>query len=162
MIILPLAYDSIPNNIPAFLDFFGNTLVSMEKSYISIFRLPLMGLLLSLICIIMYSFKLTGENEKINKMVWSVVALIGALKMGITSLEILFYENAEITKIFRLLILILVLAGVGILIYGLVKMYRNKIQYSEYGVGIKSNRIKIIVILCLYIAVVLMPVVLKT
>jgi len=42
MIILPIFYEAIPNNIPAFIDFFGNTLVSMEKSYISILRLPIM------------------------------------------------------------------------------------------------------------------------
>ena len=54
MVILPLFYKNIPNSIPAFVDLWGNTVVSMEKSYISIFRLPVMGILLSIICIIMY------------------------------------------------------------------------------------------------------------
>jgi uncharacterized membrane protein len=95
MVILPIFYEVIPENIPAFIDFFGNTVVSMEKSYISILRLPVMGLLLSIICIVMYKIQLTGENKKLNKIIWSIVAFIGSLKMGITSLEILFYKNTE-------------------------------------------------------------------
>ena len=164
MIILPLFYETIPNNIPAFVDFWGNTIVSIEKSYITIFRLPFMGLILSIICIIMYSIKLSGENNKFNKIIWSVVAFIGALKMGITSLEILFYENMETIKIFRIVVMVLVVIGILVLIYGLLKMYKNKIPFNEYKDGIKNYRIKFIGIfgaLCVYIIIALMPMYIK-
>jgi hypothetical protein len=161
MVILPLAYDIIPNNIPAFVDFWGNIVVSMEKSYITIFRLPLMGLLLSIICIIMYSIRLTGENNKFNKMIWSVVAFIGGLKMGITSLEIIFYENMETIKIFRIFNMAFVIIGIVVLIYGVLKMYKNKIPIIEYKNGIGNNKIKIIGIICVYIIMVFMPIYIK-
>jgi hypothetical protein len=161
IIILPIFYDIIPNNVPAFVDFFGNIIISMEKSYISILRLPIMGLLLSIICIIMYQINLTGENGKFNKILWSVVAIIGALKMGITSMEILFYENMEIINIFRIIIMVLVIIGIAVLVYGLLKIYKNKIPINEYKNGIKSNSIKIIGILCVYIIIVFMPMYIK-
>jgi len=161
MVILPIFYGLIPDNVPAFVDFFGNTIISMEKSYISILRLPIMGLLLSIICIIMYKINLSGENGKFNKIIWSIVAFIGSLKMGITSMEILFYENIEIINIFRIIIMVLVIIGIMVLVYGLIKMYKNKIPMEEYKIGIKSNSIKIIGILCVYIIIVLMPIYIK-
>jgi hypothetical protein len=157
MVVLPLVYDIIPNSVPAFVDFWGNAIISMEKSYIAILRLPFMGILLSILCLIMYSLKIYGENGKLNKIVWSMVALIGALKMGIQSMEILFYENLETIYILRIIIFILILIGIIILVYSVLRMNKNKIQYSEYKIGIKNNRIKIIGIICVYIITVLIP-----
>jgi hypothetical protein len=164
MVILPLFYNAIPNNVPTFVDFLGNTVVSMEKSYISILRLPFMGLLLSIICMIMYSIKISGENGKFNKIIWSVVAFICALKMGITSIEILFYENMGTIKLFRIIVMILVVIGITILIYGVLKMYKNRIPFNEYKDGIKNNKLKFIGIigtLGLYIIIVFMPMYIK-
>ena len=158
MIILPFVYEIIPDKIPAFVDFWGNTIVSMDKSYFSIFRLPLMGLLLSILCIIMYSLKIPGENNKYNKIVWSIVAFISAIKMGLTSIEVIYYENTDIVNIFRIIVMILVIIGIMFLVFGLIKMYKNKITLIDYKNGITGNKIKIIGIICLYIAVVLMPV----
>jgi len=157
MVILPIFYGIIPDNVPAFVDFFGNTIVSMEKSYISILRLPIMGLLLSIICIIMYKINLSGENGKINKIIWSIVAFIVALKMGITSMEILFFENKKIMIIFNLMNILLILNGIMFLIYGLIKIYKNKISKNEYKYGVKKSSIKIVGTLCVYIVMVFMP-----
>jgi hypothetical protein len=161
MVILPLFYENIPNNIPAFVDFLGNPIVLMEKSYISIFRLPFMGILLSIICIIMYSINLPNEYKRPNKVIWSVIASIGSLKMGITSLEILFYKDLEIIKYFRISVLILVIIGIIILVYGLIKIYKNNMPFSEYKNGINKNKIKITGIIIVYIIIVLMPLYLK-
>jgi hypothetical protein len=161
MVILPLFYEIIPNNIPAFIDFLGNPIVSMGKSYISIFRLPFMGILLSIICIIMYAINLPNEYKRANKVIWSVIAFVGSLKMGITSLEILFYKNLEIIKYFRMSVLILVIIGILILVYGLTKIYKNNIPFNEYKNGINKNKIKIVGIIIIYIIVVLMPFYLK-
>jgi hypothetical protein len=157
MVILSLVYDIIPNSVPAFVDIWGNSVISMEKSYIAILRLPFMGLLLSLLCLIMYSLKIYGKNDKFNKIIWSIVALICALKMGIQSMEILFYENIETINIFRTILFILIIIGIIILVYSVLKMNKNKIPYSEYKIEIKNNRIKIIGIICVYIIIVLMP-----
>jgi len=109
----------------------------------------------------MYKINLSGKNGKFNKIIWSIVAFIGSLKMGITSMEILFYENIEIVNIFRIIIMVLVIIGIAVLIYGLIKMYKNKIPIDEYKIGIKNNNIKIIGILCVYIIIVLMPMYIK-
>ncbi|MDR2485026.1 MAG: hypothetical protein LBD55_06495 [Treponema sp.] len=161
MVILPLFYKKIPDNIPAFVDLSGNTVVSMEKSYISIIRLPFMGILLSVVCIIMYSMPLNNENKKFNKIIWPVISFIVSLKMGITSLEIIFYENMEIIKYFRISVLILVIIGITILVYGLIKMYKNKIPFMEYKNRIHKNKIIITGIIIAYIITALMPVYLK-
>jgi hypothetical protein len=158
IIILSIFYKNIPQNIPAFVDLWGNTIVSMEKSYISILRLPVMGILLSIICIIMYLINLPNEKRKINKKIWSIIAFIGSLKMGLTSLEILFYENMDIINYFRIFIFILVISGIIILLYGLLKLYRKKIIFLEYKNGINKNKIIIILLLILYILIVIMPV----
>ena len=158
MVILPLVYKKIPNRIPAFVDLWGNTVASMEKSYLSIFRLPVMGILLSIICIVMYKIKFINENKKLNKMIWQVIAFIGSLKMGITSLEIIFYEKLETIKYFRITVFVLVITGIIILIYGLIKMYKNKITFMEYKNGINKNKILITGIMFMYIIIALMPI----
>ena len=157
MVILPLLYESIPNSIPAFVDVFGNPVVMMEKTYVSIFRLPLMGLLITILCIVMFLIRLSDEDVKKNKMMWAIVSCIGALKMGITSMEVLFYENIEAVRYFRVGVLILVIIGIIILIYGTIKMYRKGLPYKEYISGMAKDKIKIIGVLCAYIIVALMP-----
>ena len=157
MIILPIFYENIPDLIPAFVDFLGNPVVYMEKTYITIFRLPIMGILLSIICIIMYSINLSNETKKLNKIIWSIIAFIGSLKMGITSLEILFYENIDIINYFRMSVLILVVIGILILIYGLIKLYKHKIPFLEYKNLLNKRKLIIIGSLVVYIIIASMP-----
>ena len=161
MVILPLFYNKIPDTIPAFVDLWGNTVISMEKSYISIIRVPFMGILLSVVCIIMYSMPLNNEDNQFNKIIWSVIAFMVSLKMGITSLEIIYYENMEIIKYFRISVLILVIIGITIMVYGLITMYKNKIPFMAYKNRIHKNKIIITGIIIVYITTALMPVYLK-
>jgi hypothetical protein len=84
--------------------------------------------------------------------------------MGITSMEILFYENMETIKLFRIIVMVLVVIGIMALIYGVLKIYKNKIPFNEYKDGIKNNRLKLIEIigtLGLYIIIVFMPMYIK-
>lgn len=159
IIVLPMVYNSIPDTIPAFVDFTGRAMVSIEKTYFTIFRLPLMGIILSIVCLIMYSAKLSGIKQKYNKILWSIVAIIGALKMGLTSIEVCFSKNIELVKYFR--ITVFILSGIGILalLYGIIKIYKNKIKMAEYSNGI--NKIKGIIIgilLLAYILITIIPV----
>jgi uncharacterized membrane protein YidH (DUF202 family) len=81
--------------------------------------------------------------------------------MGITSLEIIFYEKMETIKYFRITVFVLVIIGIIILIYGLIKMYRNKITFTEYKNRINENKILIIGIIFAYIIIALMPMYIK-
>jgi len=157
MLVLLLSYENIPNYIPAFVNLFGNTVVLMEKSLVSIFRLPLMGLILTIISVLMYSIKLPGENGKLNKMVWLAVAFIGSLKTGLTSMGVLFYGNVETANTFRIVILIFVAIGVAVLACGLVKMHRDKIPLAKYKNSANRHKVKIIGLMCAYVLVALMP-----
>ncbi|MDR2480755.1 MAG: hypothetical protein LBD07_00475 [Spirochaetaceae bacterium] len=157
IVVLPLFYTNIPNSIPAFVDLRGSTIVAMEKSYISIFRLPVMGVLLSFICLMMFKADLENEQKKLNKIIWPVIAFIGALKMGITSLEILFYAEMNIITYFRTAVFVLSVIGVVVLLYALVRMYKNKITFTEYKNEIIKNKAMIIALVSLYIITALAP-----
>jgi hypothetical protein len=154
-----MLYNNLPNNIPAFVDFMGNTMISVETTKLTIFRLPFMGLIVSMICLIMYTVKLSDIKQKYNKIIWSIVALVGALKMGVTSIEICFYQNIEIIKIFR--IIVFVLSGIGIftLLYGIFKIYKNKVSLDEYKNELNKTKIIIIgMLLLVYILITIIPV----
>lgn len=131
-ILLPILYDSIPQQVPAFVDIKGNPTLMMNKSIFSVFRLPLMGIMTQIACYTMYSVKLECEKEN-NQLLWISVSFLAALKMSFTSMEVLIYNNSEMLNVFRIIVLIVVcIAVVGIVFYGysLYKKY-NK-QFIKY------------------------------
>jgi uncharacterized membrane protein YidH (DUF202 family) len=84
--------------------------------------------------------------------------------MGITSMEILFYENMETIRLFRIIVMVFVVIGIMVLIYGVLKMYKNKILFNEYKDRIKNNKLKFIGIigaLGLYIIITFIPIYIK-
>jgi hypothetical protein len=152
-------YNNIPNNIPAYVDFVGNTMIVVEKTNITILRLPLMGMIFSMICLIMYTLKLSDIKQKYNKIIWSIIALIGSLKMGVTSIEVYFYENIEFIKIFRIIVFVLSGIGILILLYSIFKIHKNKVKMVEYKNGLNKTKMIIIGILLLsYIIITIIPV----
>jgi NADH:ubiquinone oxidoreductase subunit 6 (subunit J) len=107
----------------------------------------------------MYSIKLPKEKQKYNRIIWSIVALIGSLKTGITSAEIYFYENIEFVKIFRIVVFVLSSVGIIILLYGVLKTYKSKVKMVDYKDGI--NKVKVIIIgilFIVYIVITVLPV----
>ena len=131
-VLLPIFYDSIPQQIPAFVDIKGNPTLMMNKSIFSVFRLPLMGIMTQIACFTMYSVKLEYEKEK-NKLLWLSISFLAALKMSFTSMEVQIYGNSEMLNVFRAIVLIVVcIAVIGIVFYGysLYKKY-NK-QFIQY------------------------------
>jgi hypothetical protein len=157
IVILPVFYQRIPDIIPAFVDLLGSPVVSIEKSYLAILRLPAMGVQLSIICLIMYKTKFDGEHKRLNQIIWRAAACIAALKMGITSMEIMFYEKLEIIKYFRIAVFILTIIGIIVLISGLIKMYKTKAAFTEYKKVLTINKILIVCVLGLYVIIALMP-----
>jgi uncharacterized membrane protein len=159
IIVLPMVYSNIPDTVPAFVDFTGRAVISIKKTYVTIFRLPLMGIIFSIVCLIMYSVKLSGVKQKYNRIVWSIAAFIGALKMGLTSIEICFSENIELVKYFRITVFILSGIGIFALVYGITKIYKNEIKMAEYRNGVhKTKGIIIGILLLAYILVTIIPV----
>ncbi|MCZ2129091.1 MAG: DUF1648 domain-containing protein, partial [Bacteroidia bacterium] len=86
-VLLPIFYESIPQQIPAFVDIKGNPTLMMNKSIFSVFRLPLMGIMTQIACFTMYLVKIEYEKEK-NKLLWLSISFLAALKMSFTSLEV--------------------------------------------------------------------------
>lgn len=131
-VLLPIFYESIPQQIPAFVDIKGNPTLTMNKSIFSVFRLPLMGIMTQIACFTMYLVKIEYEKEK-NKLLWLSISFLAALKMSFTSMEVLIYGNSEMLNVFRTIVLIVVcIAVIGIVFYGysLYKKY-NK-QFIQY------------------------------
>lgn len=131
-VLLPILYDYIPQQVPAFVDINGNPTVMINKNAFIIFRLPLMGAMTQIICFTMFSLKLDYERDK-NELLWLFLSIMVGLKMSLTSMEVLIYDNTEWLNIFRTIILMTVcIALVGIVFYGyiLYKKYNKKfIQY---------------------------------
>jgi uncharacterized membrane protein len=68
IIVVPMLYTNIPNTISVYVDFMGKVMISVEKTNITIFRLPFMGIIFSTVCLIMYTVKLPALKQKYNKL----------------------------------------------------------------------------------------------
>jgi len=158
-IILPVFFNNIPPNIPAFVDVFGNPTQIMATSYLSIFRLPLMGIVLQVICLLMFMLKLGDQEIKSNRLTWSIISIIISLKMSLTSLEVFIYNNSFLLQIFRIVILILVVSGIIVLIMSILKLCKNyKNYFKDYFTKILNWKLAVIITsICCYIILVLMP-----
>lgn len=82
IIVVPMLYTNIPNTISAYVDFMGKVMISVEKTKLQFFVCLFMGIIFSTVCLIMYTVKLPALKQKYNKIIWSILALIGALKMA--------------------------------------------------------------------------------
>jgi uncharacterized membrane protein len=160
--ILAFLYELVPSQVPLFVDLAGNPTVMTTKSIFSVFRLPTMGLMVQAICIIMYLIDFNDISKlKTNKRIWLAISFIGAIKMSITSLEILIYENTLVLNIFRTSVLITVIVAVIILLYNLFVLYReDKNQFlKEYHKAISKGQYNAIAIaLAAYILLVFLPI----
>lgn len=157
-VLLPIFYDSIPQQVPAFVDIKGNPTLMMNKSFFSVFRLPFMGIMTQIVCFTMYSVKLEYEKEK-NQLLWISVSFLAALKMSLTSMEVLIYDNSEILNIFRTIVLIVVcIAVVGIVFYGYLLYKKYNKQFIEYFSKVsKLQKMLLFVSLIGYVLLTLFP-----
>lgn len=159
--LLTLLYDLIPSQVPLFVDLAGNPTVLASKSLLSVFRLPVMGLMIQVICLAMFSIKFSNELQtKTNKMIWLAVSLIGAVKMSFTSMEVLIYENINLLDAFRIIVWVTVIVGVVLLSYGSFVLYRqlgNKFLKKYQKAITKWQYITISIALAVYIIMVFIP-----
>ncbi|MGI1659447.1 MAG: hypothetical protein ACRKFN_10755 [Desulfitobacterium sp.] len=159
--LLTLLYDLIPAQVPLFVDLAGNPTVMASKSLLSVFRLPTMGLMIQVICIAMFSLKFSNKLQaKTNSIIWLGISLIGALKMSLTSMEVLIFGNEYLLNAFRIFIWITVLAGVALLLYGSFVLYKeqgNEFLKKYQKVINKWQYIAISIALVVYIIMVFIP-----
>jgi len=131
------------------------------KSILSVFRLPMMGLMIQVICVAMYLTKLEDKDlKKRNKKLWVVISVLAALKMSLTSLEILFFENQHILSTIRVIILGGTVTAVIILLFNLfylLQKKQNKLIQDYYKSLNKFQYITITVALAIYMLFVFLP-----
>lgn len=131
------------------------------KSILSVFRLPMMGLMIQVICVAMYLTKLEDKDlKKRNKKLWVVISVLAALKMSLTSLEILFFENQHILSTIRVIILGGTVTAVIILLFNLfylLQKKQNKLIQEYYKSLNKFQYITITVALAIYMLFVFLP-----
>lgn len=125
-ILLGIFYNFLPPAVPVFTDIFGNPSVIGPKSIITVFRVPVMALLLQVVCLIMYGnifsdVKKDRENlVYVNRNLWSAFSIFIALKMSLISLEIIFITSSSYLKfagMIRTLELLVVIVALIFLFY---------------------------------------------
>lgn len=123
-VLLPVFYDSIPQQVPVFVDMKGNPTLMTDKSYFSVFRLPLMGIMTQVICFTMFSVKLKYGRQK-NQLLWLSVSFLATLKMSITSMEVLIYENPETLNLLRTIVWVAICIAVVSIVFNVYSLYKN-------------------------------------
>lgn len=83
--VLALTYAVLPTEIPLFVDLLGNPTISVAKSALSVFRLPVMGLLFVGLCNLLMSSRVRGWQQEYTR-IWQRVGLLAALKMSMTAI----------------------------------------------------------------------------
>lgn len=159
--VLAIFYKTIPGQVPLFVDLAGNPTIMTTKSILSVFRLPVMGLMIQVICVAMYLTKLKGKNViKRNKNLWGVISVLAALKMSLTSMELLFFENQHVLSTIRVIVLGGTVAAVIFLLlnlFYLLQKKQNKVIKEYYKSINKLQYITIAVALAIYILFVFLP-----
>jgi uncharacterized membrane protein len=123
-VVLSIWFDAIPDTIPAFVDLFGRPVRVMSTSIVSVFRLPLMGLLFLAVCLTMRSVHFDDEKlDRLNRYLWNGAIVFGALKMSITSLEVLV-ADASILSSMRAAVFAIVILAVITVLYSLFSMLK--------------------------------------
>ncbi|NCC71352.1 hypothetical protein EOM09_07270 [bacterium] len=158
-IVIPIFFNIIPPTIPAFMNFAGNSVLTMKTTYVSVFRLPLMGLALQGVCIVMFFLNLPKDKEKKNKILWLMVSLLAALKMSLTSLEVFIYDNRLLLTTFRIIITVIVAIAIIILFKNAFFLFKDKDKgLKEYlKIILKRQSLLVILFIIIYIVLVLMP-----
>lgn len=83
-------YPVFPPAIPAFVDAAGKPLVSLDKSPLTVLRLPLMGLAAQAACWAMWATRLKGADAwAAHRLLWASVALLMGGKLLLSSLDVL-------------------------------------------------------------------------
>jgi len=61
--VLAIFYKTIPGQVPLFVDLAGNLTIMTTKSILSVFRLPVMGLMIQVICVAMYLTRFSSTRR---------------------------------------------------------------------------------------------------
>jgi len=89
-----------------------------------------MGTALQVICFTMAWLPLNEKQEK-NNQLWLTVALLAAVKMSLTSMEIVYTNNPELFQLLRKLVLGIVVIAVcfiAVIVYQLYKSYNGQLN----------------------------------
>jgi hypothetical protein len=78
---------------PLLFEISGFSFINMEKMNFSYFCFPVIGLLLSIICIKISSFKLSEYSIIFNKVIMMSIFVIITIKFGFPSMKNIFYLN---------------------------------------------------------------------
>lgn len=162
-ILLLTMYPGLPDKITGFVDVNGNPTLFINKNILSVFRLPLMGAALQVICFTMACLPLNEKQQKNNQFLWLTVALLAAVKMSLTSMEIMYTNNPELFQLLRKLVLVVIVIAVcfiAVIAYQLYKSYNG--QLNNYYIKIDGKyKTVIIVAMVVYFIFAIAPMFIK-
>ena len=153
-------YSSLPERIPEYLNLNGDVAVWGRKSVFSVFRLPLMALDLQMICVLMKYGVWQGsanqsledseplatyrkESIKLSLNLWDWFRAFIAIKLGASSIEIIFYSIERfhslttLTRITSWAASVLGIAGAAFYGYRLLTVNR---KLKEAGASVRIPR----------------------
>ena len=161
---LPLMffYSSLPERIPEYLNLNGDVAVWGRKNVFSIFRLPLMALDLQMVCVLMkYGMWQGSQNRNVEERepsatyrkdlikfslnLWDWFRAFIAIKLGASSIEIIFYSIERfhsltiLTRITSWAASVLGIAGAAFYSYRLLAVNR-KLKEVDGNSGIPRAR----------------------
>ena len=119
-VIISCFFQAIPANIPAFMDLSGHSLLLMNKDLFSVFRIPWMGVMLQITCYTMFYGRY--ENGR-HRELWRWIALSSALKMTLTSLEIIVFDNDPVFQWIRGIVFLLIMVTVAYICLKILLIY---------------------------------------
>lgn len=130
ILIVPICFNK---SIPALFELSGYIFECTEELTISYFHSPVLGLLLSIICIIIYSKKYFENSIIFNKIILLSIFIIINMKLGIPSMKIIFYinynKNIIINNILNNIEVSFFRISVIALIFGISLFIKNKDTY---------------------------------
>ncbi|MCR6641884.1 MAG: DUF1648 domain-containing protein [Sporocytophaga sp.] len=157
-VLLSIYYDCLPDQIAVFVDINGSPTMLMDKSIFSVFRLPVMGVMTQIICFTMYRIKLEYEREK-NQRLWLSVSVLAALKMSLTSIEVLIYTKQDLFNLIRITVLIVIFLAIVSIAFNLYSIYnRYNKHFMEYFSKVQpSHKILLFLSFTFYLLLVIFP-----
>jgi uncharacterized membrane protein len=176
-VVLGLYYSNLPQEIPIFVDLFGKPIKFSNKNVFTVFRLPLMSLLLQLIILIFHlniiSFTKKIASIEVSKSIINksekmlfFISIIISFKLGFSLFEFLLRHNHNLqtANIVRYVTLLIVIIGICIVLKNYIlidksikKHIIDKSVLSIFATSSKRYIQPIIIILVIYVIVALFP-----
>jgi uncharacterized membrane protein len=124
-------YNSMPENIPLFVNFMGEPAVVTGKTLLTAFRLPVMALILQAVCLAMYlgcreAALANPRTKALQRNFWLAASLTAAIKLFASCVPFTGAIHQDLVPVFRLVAVMAAMLGVAYMLACIVRLYREE------------------------------------